>query len=245
MSMTVFFGACIGAVIGYNMYKSKAEKAKQQGYEQPSNQNNEGQEYRPMNLGSYNHYLDPDEICVFQQEDVAWYGYTYNHRDQMYLQTSANVGNVRLSSISEMHDGEPDYIWNVRAEGTLYVTNKKVLLYDKGFSNVWTQLSIEGDYPEQVLGFHREDITDVRQITLNNGSLRGLTLSTGNDQCILAPSQRKYSGRRTPIMNEYKSLEELGRNLIISKAEPEIEALKRKIDNIVKEREELEKKHNL
>lgn len=59
-----------------------------------------------------------------------------------------DIGNVRLSSFSEMSDGKPDNIWNVRAAGTLYLTNKKVILYDKGFSNVWTKLSIERNYPE-------------------------------------------------------------------------------------------------
>ncbi|MFV5897063.1 MULTISPECIES: hypothetical protein [unclassified Bacillus cereus group] len=245
MSMSWVLFACMGVYGAYHGYRSASERKKQQGDGAPQDSNNEGNEYRPMNLGNYNHYLEPDEICVFQQEDVAWYGYTYNHRDQMYLKTSMDVGNVRVSSISDIPDGEPDYIWNIRAAGTLYVTNKKILLYDKGFSNIFTQMSIEGDYPEQVLGFHREDITDVNQINLTNVGLKGIVLSTENEQCILAPSHRKYSGRRTPIMNEYKSLEDLGMNLIVSKGNEEIEALKNKIDNIVKERQEIEKKYDL
>ena len=78
-----------------------------------------------IDLGRFHHVLSNDEICLFKQDDVAWYGYTFNHRDQMYLHTSSSVGGVTLSSISEVSDGEPDYIWNVRAAGTLYLTNKK------------------------------------------------------------------------------------------------------------------------
>ncbi|MEH7526266.1 hypothetical protein V7149_23815, partial [Bacillus sp. JJ1503] len=197
-----------------------------------------------INLGNYNHYLELDEICLFQQEDVAWYGYTPNYRDQMYLKTSMDMGNVRLSSISEISDGEPDDIWNVRAAGTLYLTNKKVIVYDKGFSNVWTKLSIEGDYPEQAYGFLLEDITDVKQMELTNVGLKGILVSTTRGPCILAPSHRKYNGRRTPIMNEYTSLIEFGERLITIKETPEIDRLQKKIDDIKKERLEVEKKHN-
>lgn len=180
--------------------------------------------------------LEPNEICLLQQEDVAWYGYTANYRDQMYLYTSMDVGNVTLGTISEVSDGEPDYIWNVRAAGTLYLTDKKVIVYDKGYSNVWTKLSIEGDYPEQAYMFLLEDITDVRHIDLKNVNLKGILVSTTLESCILAPSHRKYNRRRTPIMSEYPSLTELGERLKSIKDFSEINRLKSKIDDIKKER---------
>jgi hypothetical protein len=187
-----------------------------------------------IDLGRFHHVLSNDEICLFKQDDVAWYGYTFNHRDQMYLHTSSSVGGVTLSSISEVSDGEPDYIWNVRAAGTLYLTIKKVILYDKGFSNIWTSLSIEGDYPEQVLGFSLDDILDVKQTVLDNAGLKGIMITTTsvNKQMILAPSQRKYSGRKTPMVNEYESLQALGIRLLTFNDVSRINELKREIDEI-------------
>jgi hypothetical protein len=187
-----------------------------------------------INLGNYNNYLDPDELCLFQQEDVAWYGYTYNFRDQMFIKTSMDIGNVGLSSISELPDHEPDNIWNVRAASTLYLTNKKVILYDKGFSNLWTKLSIEGSFPEQVMGFRLEEITDVRKIT--SGGLKGMIISTNKGQCILAPSHRKYTGRRTPVLNEYKSLEKFRTSVIATIVTPEIDRIQKQIDELMKRR---------
>lgn len=232
----------IGTALG--LYYLGKYKEKNKDISENNGQNPQGDNLT-INLGNYNQYLEHDEICLFQQEDVAWYGYTSNYRDQMYLKTSMDMGNVRLSSISEIPDGEPDDIWNVRAAGTLYLTNKKVIVYDKGFSNVWTKLSIEGDYPEQAYGFLLEDITDVKQIDLTNIGLKGILVSTTSGPCILAPSHRKYNERRTPIMNEYPSLRELGERLITIKDALEIEGLQKKVDELQNERIEMEKKHNL
>ena len=51
----------------------------------------------PIFLGRFHYILDSDEFCLFSQEDVAWYGDTFNHRDQMYLKTSASFGDMRNS----------------------------------------------------------------------------------------------------------------------------------------------------
>ncbi|MCM3654108.1 hypothetical protein [Metabacillus litoralis] len=236
--MEWWFAIIIG--IACALYYLEKYKKENKDISENNGQNPQG-DNSTINLGNYNHYLEPDEICLFQQEDVAWYGYTSNYRDQMYLKTSMDMGNVRLSSISEISDGEPDDIWNVRAAGTLYLTNKRVIVYDKGFSNVWTKLSIEGDYPEQAYGFLLEDITDVKQMELTNVGLKGILVSTTRGPCILAPSHRKYNGRRTSIMNEYPSLAEFGARLITIKDAPEIDRLQKKIDDIKKERCEMEK----
>lgn len=132
-------------------------------------------------------------------------------------------------------------MWSVWAAGILYLTNKKVIVYDKGFSNVWTKLSSEGDYLERVYEILLEDVTDVEPIELTNAGIRGIIISTTGGRFILAPSHRKYNGRRTPIMNEYPSLFELGERLIMIKSSSEISRLQKEIDDIRKRRQEIEK----
>ncbi|MFZ7942535.1 hypothetical protein [Neobacillus sp. 19] len=163
-----------------------------------------------IDLGRFtDYYLEKDEICLFYQEDVCWYEYTTNYRDELYVSTSMNIGNIRYTAFTKMSDGEPDNIWNSRAAGTLYLTNKKVILYDKGFSNIWTKLIVEGDFPEQVMCFPLEEITNIqRSMNFSNSGLVGTKISTIYGECILTPSHRKYRGRRTPRMNEYPSLQE-------------------------------------
>ncbi|MGG3628254.1 zinc ribbon domain-containing protein [Bacillus licheniformis] len=166
-------------------------------------------DYTPIDLGRFtNSYIEDDEVCLFHQQDVAWYEYTFNYRDEMYFSTSMNVGNVQYTAFTPISDGEPDNIWNSRAAGTLYLTDRKIILYDKGFSNIWTKLSIEGDFPEQVMCFPLEEITNLtRRINMSNGMV-GTQITTIYGECILAPSHRKYRGRQTPMLNEYNSLQE-------------------------------------
>ena len=135
---------------------------------------------------------------MFSQKDVAWYIY----------KTSKNI-------------------WDVKAAGTLYLTNHKLILYDNGFRNIWTKLSVEGDFPEQICFFRLEDIVNVNKVNSSNTGLGGIIVSTKADQCFLAPSYRKYSGRITPILNEYASLTELGDKLIIIKDIINIERTKK------------------
>ena len=90
-------------------------------------------------LGRFHYILDSDEYCLFSQEDVAWYGDTFNPID----------------------DGLPDVIFDIIAAGTLYLTNKQVILYDPGFSNIWTKLSVSGDFPEQVKTI---DLRNIREV---------------------------------------------------------------------------------
>ena len=93
-------------------------------------------------------------------------------------------------------------------------------------------MSIEGDYPEQVLGFSLDDILDVKQTVLDNAGLKGIMITTTSEQMILAPSQRKYSGRKTPMVNEYESLQALGIRLLTFNDVSRINELKREIDEI-------------
>ncbi|MEJ9152522.1 hypothetical protein [Bacillus smithii] len=153
----------------------------------------------PIYLGRFQYILDSDEFCLFSQEDVAWYGDTFNHRDQMYLKTSAKFGNMRLTSVSHINDGLPDEVFDIIAAGTLYLTNKQVILYDPGFSNIWTKLSASGDFPEQVKTIHLSDIRDIW------GDSHRIYMETNVGEIQLGPSNRKYKGRKTPIVSEYSS----------------------------------------
>lgn len=89
-------------------------------------------------------------------------------------------------------------------------------------------MSIEGDYPEQVLGFSLDDILDVKQTVLDNAGLKGIMITTTSEQMILAPSQRKYSGRKTPMVNEYESLQALGIRLLTFNDVSRINELKKR-----------------
>lgn len=200
----------IGIVLGLYFYG----KSREVNYENKNEVGNPKSTDLTLNLGTFNYYLEPDEVCEFIQEDVAWYEYLVSEN-----------------------------LWDVKAAGTLYLTNKKLILYDKGFSNLWTKLSVEGDYPEMVYYFPTKDIVDVQRRVM--GGLRGIQVSTNNKQCILAPSHRKYGGRRTPITNEYPQLTKLGERLIINKHKPEIDRLLKKIDTMERERIEIKRRHNL
>lgn len=153
----------------------------------------------PIFLGRFHYILDSDEYCLFSQEDVAWYGDTFNHRDQMYLKTSASFGNMRLTSVSHIDDGLSDVIFDIIAAGTLYLTNKQVILYDPGFSNIWTKLSASGDFPEQVKTI---DLSDIREVWADKHMIE---IKTIFGEIQLGPSNRKYRGRKTPIVSEYSS----------------------------------------
>lgn len=130
-----------------------------------------------INLGRFNYELDSDEVCLFHQDDVAWY------------------------------EIQPDNLWQVIAAGTLYLTDKKVILYDKGFSNIWTKLSVSGDFPEQTMSFKLENLFNIVGPINVGPNLTGCRLETSFGNIILAPSERKYRGRQTPMMDNYKSFE--------------------------------------
>lgn len=157
-------------------------------------------EKKPIFLGRFDYMLDSDEYSIFTQEDVAWYGDTFNHRDQMYLHTSVNFGNVRIGTFSHIDDGLPDIIFDLIAAGTLYLTNKRrIILYDPGFSNIWTRLSASGDFPEQVKIIHLDEIKELY------GDTHRIDIRTVYGDVQLAPSNRKYNGRKTPFLSEYDS----------------------------------------
>lgn len=153
----------------------------------------------PVFLGRFDYMLDPDEYGLFAQEDVAWYGDTYNHRDQRYVHTSVKAGNIRIGTFSHIDDGLPDIIFDIIAAGTLYLTNKRIILYDPGFSNIWTRLSTSGDFPEQIQTIY---ISEIREI---HGDTHRIDIRTVYGDVQLAPSNRQYKGRKNPIVSEYPS----------------------------------------
>lgn len=90
------------------------------------------------------------------------------------------------------------------------------MLYDKGFSNIWTKLSLT-DYHKQVLIMSISDINSVIS-NMNLGANKfGLYVEGTSRNIWLAPSQRKYKGRKTPIKSKYQSLDDLGKLVLIFK----------------------------
>lgn len=139
-------------------------------------------------FGGYeDNILDENEYCIFVKEDVAWY------------------------EINPRYD-----VFDCDACGTLYLTNKNLFLYDEGFSNFWTRMSKDGDYPEQVKAI---PIMEIEGIVKNkSGELEGPFIQSRKFDCWLPPSQRKYRGRRNPIVTHYSDMEDMVRLIISQQA---------------------------
>lgn len=139
-----------------------------------------------MNLGGLEHiYLDSEEECLFYQEDVAWYE-------------------------------EVEYkLWDSIAAGTLYLTNRQILLYDPGFRNIWTMLSKDGDFPKRVL---TKEITEIDSamngLQLSENGAYGTYIKGFKGDCFLQPSFRKYKNRKTPMASNYSSMQDFAMMVI-------------------------------
>ncbi|MDT9702097.1 hypothetical protein, partial [Streptomyces sp. P17] len=59
--------------------------------------------------------------------------------------------------------------------------------------------STSGDFPEQVKTIHLSDIRDIW------GDSHRIYMETNVGEIQLGPSNRKYKGRKTPIVSEYSS----------------------------------------
>lgn len=128
--------------------------------------------------GKESRYLNEDENCYFYHEDVSWYEYSSKYR-----------------------------AFDSLAQGTIYVTDRQIILYDPGFSNIWTKLSKDGDYPEQVITRNFDEIdTPMFNTAIGNGRLKGPAIKCIGQDCWLPPSQRNYKNRRTPFVSEYPEM---------------------------------------
>ncbi|AKN01843.1 hypothetical protein AAV35_014055 (plasmid) [Salimicrobium jeotgali] len=135
-----------------------------------------------INLGGReSFYLKEDEKCYFYQEDVSWYEYAAQYN-----------------------------AFDCIASGALYVTDRQVLLYDPGFSNIWTKLSKDGDYPKQVLTRKFSSIVNQTwNMSIGRGHLKGPVLECIGRDCWLPPSQRKYKNRKNPIVSKYRRMDNM------------------------------------
>ncbi|WP_147803877.1 zinc ribbon domain-containing protein [Alkalicoccus halolimnae] len=124
-------------------------------------------------------YLNKEEECYFKLQDVDW-----------------------------MEMDPRENLFDTEASGTLYLTNKQILLYDPGYSNFWTRLSIKGDFKEQVKSL---PITEVKglapNIPIGSSGKYGTRMAGLNCDVLLSPSSRKYHGRTTPITNVQPEME--------------------------------------
>lgn len=136
---------------------------------------------QPLNVDIYlggeeNFMLDENEYCLFVKEDVAWYEI-----------------NPRYNAL------------DCDACGTLYLTNKCLYLYDEGFSNFWTRLSKEGDYPKQVKRMPINEIVDI--VSKQYGNFTGPYIQGTGFGCWLPPSERRYTNRKSPIVSRYDDMD--------------------------------------
>lgn len=138
---------------------------------------------RPLNVNVYlggteTELIERNEELFFFKEDVAWYEYSLKYN--------------ALDCV---------------AAGTVYMTKKRIILYDPGFSNIWTLLSKDGDYPEQIKSISINEIEFIMNRETNKNV--GQFIKGNHYECWLFPSEREYKNRNTPILYSYPEMKRM------------------------------------